>query len=260
MSLWNNKHLIVSPYAIIYLAWAFLAVLARIWPSLVLIYVVITFTAILPFLIAFVWFARSELGKKGANLLEKWYWKTVIAVSLFAYSLLAKQWTAATINQIFHVDASYLSITSAAVAILYLPLQSIYNASAIISVWQTVFYVGFFGANIFAVMLFSIAGFRKGLKICAYGIIFWLSIHFFFSTVYTLVENRDIIITRFALWADFNSEHLCSGEWTELADSVLFLSGDMVLAHFPKPISEQSFIPYHCDYARGLPLPSRSTF
>ncbi|GFM71041.1 hypothetical protein PSCICL_20330 [Pseudomonas cichorii] len=229
-----------------------LARLATVYLTPYLVFGVIILTAAMPFLLTFVWLARSNFGKWGAQLLEKWHWRVVLGVLLFIYAILAKQWSAVTINHIFHVDASNLGITSIGVAAFYLPVQLLYNMTVIIPLWIITVVISVLWVYAIVVLLFMQTKLWKVLIVAGSAFAFVHMTNFFFTTIVNIVRDRDILITRFALWADFNSEHLCTDAWTKGADSVLFLGGDWVLVHYPYAPTGEYLKPARCNFVRSL--------
>lgn len=246
------KSLFLNPYSAILLLWMGLAHLSIVYLTPYLAFGVIILTAAMPFLLTFVWLARSNVGKRGAQLLEKWHWRVVLGVLLFVYAILAKQWAAVTINQIFHVDASNLGITSIAVAAFYLPVQLLYNMTVIIPLWTVSVVIGVLWIYTIVGLLFTQIKFWKILIVTGSALAFVYISGFFFTTIVNIVRDRDIFITQFALWADFNSEHLCTDAWTKGADSVLFLGGDWVLAHYSYAPTGEYLKPARCNFSRSL--------
>ncbi|KAA6179165.1 hypothetical protein F3K50_03415 [Pseudomonas marginalis] len=252
MTTFTFKSLLLNPYSVILLLWMGLARLATVYLTPYLVFGVIIVTAAMPFLLTFVWLARSNFGKRGVQLLEKWHWRVILGVFLFIYAILAKQWAAVTINQIFHVDASNLGMTSIAVAAFYLPLQLLYNMTVIIPLWTISVVISVLWIYAIVGLLFTQTKFWKILMVAGSALAFVYITNFFFATIVNIVRDRDIFITRFALWADFNSEHLCTDDWTKGSDSVLFLGGDWVLAHYPYALTGEYLKPVRCNFARSL--------
>ena len=73
---------------------------------------------------------------------------------------------------------------------------------------------------------------------------------FFIGSVANLALNKDLLIKRFALWADFNSNHLCTDTWAMKSESVLFLGGNRVLVY--TPTDEKKFTPQTCDFGKSF--------
>lgn len=248
----NFNRLIVNPYSVTLLSWLCLIALAWLYPTKFFVYGTIILTVVLPFLLAFIWLTRSAVGKLGADILEKWHWGVISALALFVYAIFAKQWAAVTINHIFHVDASYLSITTTAVAALYLPLQFIYNLTFIFPFWIVTIIISVFWVYTICCLLIMKVKFWKISVAAGSAVIFIFSSNFFFTVITNMVRDRDIVIMNFALWADFNSDHLCSNDWAKEADSVLFLGGDWVLAHKPTALMGKKLVPVRCDFTKSL--------
>lgn len=252
MPVFTLNRLLLNPYLVSLLSWLVLIQLAMAYPSKFFVFGTIILTAVMPFLLTFVWLTRSTLGKYGAHLLTKWHWRAVAALSLFIYAIFAKQWAAASINHIFHVDANYLSITSTAVAALYLPLQLIYNMTLIIPLWAIITVISLIWIYAVVGLLYTRTRFWKVLVAGGAAVAFIYATNFFFTMITNIVRDRDMMIMHFALWADFNSDHLCMDAWAKNADSVLFLGGDWVLAHYPLAGPGQKLVPGRCDFSRSL--------
>ncbi|PBP57531.1 hypothetical protein CCL10_05080 [Pseudomonas syringae] len=246
------KPLLLNPYSLILALWLGLVLVSSFYPAGYLVFGVIILTAVMPFLLAFVWLARSNVGALGVRLLEEWTWRVLLAIVLFFYAIFAKQWAAVTINHIFHVDPSYLGITSLVVAAFYLPLQVLYNTTVILPLWIISLVIGVLLTCAVVGQLFARTKFHKVLILAAAAFAFVYATNFFFAMIVNIVRNRDIVITQIALWADFNSDHLCTDAWASASDSVLFLGSDWVLAHYPHAAPGERLKPVHCNFSRSL--------
>jgi len=73
---------------------------------------------------------------------------------------------------------------------------------------------------------------------------------FFVAAVSVLSLNKNIMIQKFAIWADFNSNHLCTDDWSKNTTSVVFLGGDRVLAYMPLNKEGARFSSQTCNFKK----------
>lgn len=234
-NIFNNKYLNT-----IYI-WVALVAISLLSKHIFLLSLAIIYTGFLPFLNVVLWLSVSDAGTKLREKLKVWHWAIIFSWLLFIYSLYAQKWTAGVLNGIFHVDAGNFIITYSLLAFLFTPFGLLYHET-VTDYAYTIFIVGavILACAIPAALLTNI----KFKKILKYSAIFFsgvLLISFFLTMVSILPKYLDDITTKFALWSDFNSSHLCADEWSKKSESVIFLGGPNMLAYYPSNELGQKF-------------------
>lgn len=202
----------------------------------------------LPFALLAIWLPRSKLGKLFQSAASVWQLKIFGLVGLFAYSVYANKWAGDTVNEIFHVDPSHFGVSTTVFAILFAPFGLLYRQDMVGWLWIvfTLVCICLFYVLPLSLLLPKIPAF--GWKAWAGAFIFVLVGSFTLAMSNHLAKSFLPLATRFAIWADFNEKHLCTGEWTEQKNSVVFLGEQRVLVHFPEN-SAHPFSVESCNYA-----------
>jgi len=237
-------------YLIIFGLWIILSITARFTESSLLAGLTIFYTGFLPFVAALLWLAKSTTGTNIRNYFKNWHIGILSAWFLFAYSIYAKKWAAALLNEIFHVDANNLGITYTLLAALFTPFGILYQSDILSSAWVAIIVIAVVIAGIFPLLLLLPITLRKLAKFIGITFATVFISSFFVGIIAGLIHNKDMFIKEFALWADFNSAHPCSDDWAKQSQSVLFLGGDRVLAYFPGKPPGQQFSAQSCDFAK----------
>lgn len=225
--MFNNKYLNT-----IYV-WMGLVVLAFFSKQIVILALAIIYTGFLPFFNAIIWLSVSDAGKKIREKLKVWHWTLISSWILFFYSLYAQKWTAGVLNEIFHVDAKNFGITYSLLAFLFTPIGLLYHETITGYGYAVLIVVAGFMVYAIPVALLTDIPLKTILK---HSAVFFLSvflISFFLSMVSILPKRLNDIAIGFALWADFNSNHLCADEWSDKSESVIFLGGQSMLVYYP---------------------------
>ncbi|HEY9016849.1 hypothetical protein [Thiomicrospira sp.] len=212
----------------------------------------IFYTGLLPFVYIVLWLSKSEIGKNIRKHAKKWHIAVGISWFLFAYAIYAQKWAAGVINQVFFVDASNLGITYTLLAFLFTPFGMLYQESILSGLWNTLIIAAMIWGSIFPMLLMLPIPFKR----IAYVFVFSFLVIGFFSlfigAVTNLVVNKELLIKRFALWADFNNNHLCSDNWANTTDSVLFLGGERVLIYQSKKPENSQFSVKTCNFEKSF--------
>lgn len=192
----------------------------------------ILMTGLIPFILSIFWIGRSEIGiGLREQLKKKWHLAVMLTTFVFIYTLFAKQWAAAFINDIFHVDASHLGITYTLLVVLYAPFGLLYQPSVVSSLWATIISTGIIWGGILPMALVLPAKLKAILKVVGVSFLILFLFSLFIGGVSRLPAEAKNLTKTFALWADFNSQHLCTDSWATGTESVLFLGGDRVLVY-----------------------------
>lgn len=180
------------------------------------------------------WIAASDKFAKMRDSVKKPWPAIILSVVLAVYWLYSHKWAGDEINDIFAVDPRFFPVTTTVLAWLLTPFGVIGSKGILPTV------VSFLCAALVAVLSWTLiavlfvrgATFMERLK---GGLVLCVAIAFsasYGSSVIYLMQAYRPVVKRFAIWADFNSRHLCSGLWSKDVESVLFLDGDKVLAHY----------------------------
>ncbi|BAO45773.1 hypothetical protein [Thiolapillus brandeum] len=234
-NIFNNKYLNT-----IYI-WVTLVVISLTSKHIFLLSLAIIYTGFLPFLNAVLWLSVSDSGSKLREQLKVWHWAVIFSWLLFLYSLYAQKWTAEVLNEIFHVDAGNFGITYSLLAFLFTPIGLLYHETITGYVYAIFVVAASFLVYAIPVALLTDIPFKKILKHSAVFFSGVLLTSFFLSMVSILPRHLNDITVRFALWADFNSSHLCADEWSKKSESVIFLGGPNMLVYYPSNEPGQIF-------------------
>ena len=234
-NIFNNQYLNT-----IYI-WIGLIVTSLASKQIFLLSLTIIYTGFLPFLNAVLWLSVSDVGKKLREKLKVWHWAVIFSWLLFLYSLYAQKWTAGLLNGIFHVDAGNFGITYSLLAFLFAPIGLLYHDTVTGYAYAIFIVISGFLVYAIPVTLLTDIPFKRILKHSAVFFLGVLLISFFLSMVSILPKHLNDITTRFALWSDFNSNHLCADDWSKQSKSVIFLGGSNMLAYYPESKEGQKF-------------------
>jgi hypothetical protein len=234
-NIFNNKHLNT-----IYI-WVALVAISLLTKYIFLLSLAIIYTGFLPFLNVVLWLSVSDAGTKLREKLKVWHWAIIFSWLLFIYSLYAQKWTAGVLNGIFHVDAGNFIITYSLLMFLFTPFGLLYHET-VTGYAYTIFIVGaIILAYAIPAALLTNVKFKKTLKHSAIFFSGVLLTSLFLTMVSIFPKYLDDITTKFALWSDFNSSHLCADEWSKKSESVIFLGGPNMLAYYPSNELGQKF-------------------
>lgn len=239
-----------SPYSILLISWLALIVLTLITTSGLISAITIFYTGLLPFLGIVLWFAYSKTGQAIVINFKKWHFAVILSWFLFAYAIYSQQWAASLLNEIFYVDAGNLGISYTLLAFLFTPFGIIYQETVVANLWNTMLVVFMLWGGIFPLLLVLPIPFIKVLKVLGVSFLVISLSSFFIGNVANLAFKKDFLVKNFALWADFNSNHLCTDEWSKQAESVLFLGGNRVLVYTPSKVKK--FSPETCDFGKSF--------
>lgn len=230
-------------------SWLVLLALAAWAKTSVLALVVIALTGAMPFVLAILWLSLSENGKKIRGWFEVWHLRTFAVAVVFAYGFYGQKWAGDIINELFNLDAKYFGITSAVLTVLFTPFGLLYRTDVV----GTAF-------DLFIITASSIIPFYFLYLLLAEGVEgHGRKIFYFLLTViatsaalafaYNISKTFKPAVKTFAIWADFNENHLCTDPWVPNAQGVVFLDNGRVLGYFPHA-TEHQFKVVSCDYAK----------
>jgi len=233
--------------------WIVFLVISFIWSESIFSAVTIFYTGIMPFVLVVIWLSISETGTSIRSMVKKWHVAIFISWAVFAYAVYAQKWASAYINDIFYVDAGNLGITYTVLAVLFTPFGVFYQPSFISSLQSGLLVLGMFTAPFIVLLLILPISFKEVVSLifkACFGI--FLSA-FLLSAIFNLSNNMTNMTRSFALWADFNSKHMCSDNvWVKEAESVLFLGGDRVLVYTPSKPEGERFSSKTCNFSKSF--------
>lgn len=238
-------------YINILLLWIVLSATAVLSKKILPLIATITYTGALPFIYVVMWLSISPMGKRITDSLKILHWAAMLSFSAFLYSTYAKSWAASTINSIFNVDPSLLPITQSFISLLFAPISLLYHESIISASQAITIFVAICLVNIIPIALIANISLRKIFKFSGilFGSVFLMS--FFLSIAFNIPAHIKNITAEFALATDFNKKHLCSDEWANKAESLLFLGGENVLVYYPLNLKGQRFIKETCNFKKS---------
>jgi hypothetical protein len=239
-----------SPYSILLVTWVCLIVLTLLTTSGLISAITIFYTGLLPFIGVILWFAYSKTGQAIVINFRKWHFAILLSWFSFAYVIYSQKWAASLLNEMFYVDASNLGITYTLLAFLFTPFGIIYQETIVANLWNTMLVIFMLWGGIFPLLLVLPIPVKKVLKVMGVSFIVIFLSSFFISSVANLTFKKEFLIKNFALWADFNSSHLCTDTWSDKAESVLFLGGNRVLVYTPSKIKK--FSAETCNFGKSF--------
>ncbi|EJD6474339.1 MULTISPECIES: hypothetical protein [unclassified Providencia] len=216
----------------------------------------IFYTGVLPFIYLTLWISKSKIGGEIKKNAKKWHVVIFTSWVIFLYSIYAEMWVANTLNEIFSVNANHLSITYKLLAFLFTPFNLFYHLS-ILSLIKSILGIVFIMLLIFSPIIIIFVfipnvRIRELLKVIMKMCFFVFISSFIISIITSISLNKDYLIKEFALWADFSSNNLCTDEWVNKTESVLFLDGGYVLAYHPQNLKDNQFTVETCNYKKSF--------
>lgn len=229
-------------------AWLLVIMFSLITNSLLLSIISIFYTGLIPFIFAILFISRSIIGKKLESIKKKWHFAVYLSWIIFIYSIFAQKWASETLNNIFQINANYLSITYKLLAFLFAPFGIIYQAYILSGVWLLFIFISLVLSTILPLFLIFNIPFKSFGR--ALGVFFLIFIFISCSVpmLSTIILHQEELIIKFALWADFNSKNLCTDSWINNTESILFLDGNQVLAYHPNNPEGYHFTVETCNY------------
>lgn len=215
----------------------------------------IAFTSIflggaLPFALLAIWLPSSRIGKFVRGASSVWQLRIFGVSALFAYSLYAQKWASDLINELFFVDSRYLGTSTTVFAILFAPFGLLYRQDVISWLWIIFILVSTVLTYVLPLSLFTPSRPALGWKAWVGSLLFVLVVAFVLTMSTHLANSFKPLAMRFAVWADFNENHLCTDNWTNESNSVVFLGGQEVLVYFPSRPLGRRFSVESCNFAK----------
>lgn len=235
-------------YLCFFMAWLLVITLTLITRPTLLSIISIFYTGLIPFIFVILFISRTTIEKKLESIKKKWYFAVYLSWVIFIYSIFAQRWASETLNNIFQINAVYLSITYKLLAFLFAPFGIVYQAYILSRVWLLFILISLILSTILP--LFLIFNIRFKIIGKALGVFFLIFIFISFSVpmLSTMMLHQEQLIIKFALWADFNSKNLCTDSWVNNTESILFLDGNKVLAYHPNNPEGYRFTVETCNY------------
>jgi len=209
----------------------------------------IVLTAAMPFVLVVLWLGLSQTGRSIRGWFKLWHVRVIFGALVFCYATYGHKWALDIINQLFNVDPKYFGITSTVLTVLFIPFGIIYRPEITERAWDVVLVATVFLTPIYWLYLCFIDDVEgRGLKFL-YSIALPLAGVAALTLAVQISNDFRPMVQNFAIWADFNDNHLCTDPWASNAKEVVFLDHGEVLAHFPRA-SPFQFQVVSCNYAK----------
>lgn len=230
-------------------SWLVLLVLAA-WAKIgVLALLVLALTGAMPFVLAILWLSLSENGKKIRGWFEVWHLRAFAVAALFAYGIYGQKWAGDIINELFNLDARYFGLTSAVLTVLFTPFGLLYRTDVVGTAFDLFSITAALIIPFYFVYLLVAEGVEgRGRKI-GYLVLAVFATSAALALAYNIAKTFKPAVKTFAIWADFNENHLCTDPWASKAQGVVFLDDGRVLGYFPHATDHQ-FKVVSCNYAK----------
>lgn len=212
----------------------------------------IFYTGVLPFIYLSLWFSKSEVGQKLREHAKKWHIAIWLSWIVFAYAIYSQKWASNLINEVFNIDAGNLSITYTLLAFLFTPFGMLYQESVVSALWNALVVTGIIWGGIVPLLLMLPIPMKKVGKIVGVSFLVISLSSFFIGVASNLALNKKLMVQGFALWADFNANHMCTDKWALTTDSVLFLGGERVLIYQPNKSIGSQFSAKKCNFEKSF--------
>lgn len=239
-------------YLSLFATWTLVIAISLTTGSILLSTISIFYTGLLPFICIILFISRSIIGKRLESIKKKWHFAMYLSWIIFIYSIFAEKWASETLNNIFQINAAYLSITYKLLAFLFAPFGIVYQTYILSGVWLSFIIIGLVLSTILPLFLIFNVPFKLFGKV--FGVFFLIFIFISFSVpmLSTIISHQEKLIIKFALWADFNSKSLCTDSWVKNSESILFLDGNRVLAYHPHNPDGYQFTVETCNYNKSF--------
>ncbi|MGH8506923.1 MAG: hypothetical protein ACRETM_13350 [Stenotrophobium sp.] len=211
--------------------------------------VAISLTGAMPFILFVLWLGLSDRGTQTRAWFAVWHWRVFFGALLFCYITYGHKWAGDIINELFHVDARFFGITSTVLTVLFTPFGIFYRPDLAGYAFDTFNIVTGLIVPPYVIYLLLAEGVQNRAKKIAYLILGVAFLAFTLAMAFNISNNFKTAVKAFALWADFNENHLCTDSWARDAKSVVFLDNGKVLGNFPQA-DDYKFKVVSCDYAK----------
>ena len=229
--------------------WLLLIVFALLTKVAVVSLLAIAVTGALPFILVVLWLSLSTAGSKLRAWLDLWLNRLFGAALLFCYGTYAHKWASDLINELFNLDGRFFGITSTVLAVFFTPFGLVYRQEIVSSV-NLLFAIALlsFGPALLISLLFA-PGWKTAFKRAFVLSSTILACSAFLALITRLTLEFKPVVKSFAVWADFNDNHLCTDDWPAKPKSVVFLDNGKVLGYFPESKADK-FKVLSCDYQK----------
>lgn len=209
----------------------------------------LSLTGAMPFALFVLWLGLSDTGKKIRDWFGVWHLRVFSGALLFCYVTYGRKWAGDIINEVFNLDARFFGITSAVLTVLFTPFGLLYRAEVIGEAFDLfTITAGFVIPGYFFYLLLAdgIQGRAKKIGYLFFAVMAGAAV---FAFAFNIAKSFKPAVKAFAVWADFNDNHLCTDSWVTEAKGVVFLDNGKVLGFFPQA-SDYRFKVVACDYAK----------
>ena len=230
-------------------SWLVLLVLASLAKIGALALLVLALTGAMPFVLVILWLSLSENGKRIRGWFEVWHLRTFAVAALFAYGIYGRKWAGDIINELFNLDARYFGLTSAVLSVLFTPFGLLYRTDVIGTAFNLFNITVALIFPFYFVYLLVAEGVKgRGRKI-GYLVLVVFASSAALALAFNIAKTFKPAVKTFAIWADFNENHLCTDPWASKAQGVVFLDDGKVLGYFPHATDSQLKVA-SCNYAK----------
>lgn len=209
----------------------------------------LSLTGAMPFVLVVLWLGLSEMGEKIRNWFNTWLLRVFSGALLFCYVTYGRKWAGDIINEIFNVDARFFGITSTALTVLFTPFGIFYRPDVIGNAFDIFNITAAFLILVYSFYLLVANGVKSRAKKIGYIVLTFVIGSVSFVLALNIANSFKPAVKAFAVWADFNENHLCLDSWASEAKGVVFLDNGKVLGFFPQA-SNYHFKVVSCDYAK----------
>jgi hypothetical protein len=206
----------------------------------------------LPFALLAIWLPRSRFGQYVKAAASLWQLRIFGISVLFAYSVYANKWAGDVINELFGVDPSHFGVSTTVLAVLFAPFGLLYRQDVVGWLWIVFILLGVLLTYILPFSLLVLGRPALGWRAWIGGFIFIFVGAFVLAMSANIAKSFHPLAMRFAIWADFNENHLCTDDWVSKPNSVVFLGDQRVLVYFPQNSVGNHFSVQPCNYARSF--------
>ena len=214
-----------------------------------LLFIALSLTGAMPFILIVLWLGLSDTGKKIRGWFNIWHLRTFSVAIVFCYVTYGRKWSGDVINELFNLDARYFGITSTVLTVLFTPFGLLYRPHIMGSALDLFNITVSLMIPFYLVYVSFAVPIQGWLKKIGYLCLAVLAGAVVLALGFSISKSFKPTVKEFAVWADFNENHLCKDSWASEAKSVVFLDDGKVLGYFPHA-SDYQFKVVPCDYAR----------
>jgi hypothetical protein len=210
---------------------------------------VLSLTGAMPFALVVLWLGLSEYGKKIRDWFDAWHLRAFSVAALFVYGIYGRKWAGDIINELFNVDARYFGLTSAVLTVLFTPFGVLYRTDVVGPAFNLFILAAALIIPLYLTYLITAEGVDGRGKKVGYLVLTVVGASAALALAYNIAKTFKPAVKAFAVWADFNDNHLCTDSWASEVKGIVFLDDGRVLGYFPNA-SDHQFKVVSCNYAK----------